>query len=63
LDNASIGSFFSHSKTEAIELHDIQDPQKAQTLLNQYIHYNNDERLQLKLNKLTPVEHRRQHAT
>ncbi|MFO7290654.1 MAG: IS3 family transposase [Bacillota bacterium] len=31
-------------------------------LIQRYIRFYNEERLQLKLNKLTPVEYRRQHA-
>jgi putative transposase len=56
LDNASIESFFSHFKTEALKLHDIQDPRKAQRVIEQYIHYYNEERIQLKINKLTPFD-------
>jgi putative transposase len=60
LNKASVESFFSHVKTETLELHDIQDPQKEQTLMKQYIHDYNEERLQSKRNKLTPVAYRRQ---
>jgi putative transposase len=62
LDNAPIESFFSHLKTEALQYHHIQDPGQAQILIEQYIQFYNEERIQLKLNKLTPVEYRRQHA-
>ena len=62
LDNAPIESFFSHLKTEALQHHHIQDTEQAQILIQRYIRFYNEERLQLKLNKLTPVEYRRQHA-
>jgi putative transposase len=62
LDNASIESFFSHLKTEALQHHHIQDPEQAQIIIQRYIRFYNEERLQLKLNKLTPVEYRRQLA-
>jgi transposase InsO family protein len=62
LDNASIESFFSHLKTEALQYHHIQDPEQAQIIIQRYIRFYNEERLQLKLNKLTPVEYRHQLA-
>ena len=60
LDNAAIESFFSHLKAEALYLHDIQDVAEAQMLIEQYISFYNEERIQIKRNKLTPVEYRRQ---
>ncbi|MCR8983367.1 IS3 family transposase [Brevibacillus laterosporus] len=62
LDNASIESFFSHLKTEALYPYDIRDLQDAQRRIENYIYFYNEERLQLKLNKLTPSEFRRQLA-
>jgi putative transposase len=62
LDNASIESFFSHLKAEALYPYDIQDCNQAQSLIQNFIYFYNEERIQLKLNKLTPVEYRRQHA-
>lgn len=62
LDNASVESFFSHLKTEALQHHHIQDFEQAQLIIQKYIRFYNEDRLQLKLNKLTPVEYRRQHA-
>lgn len=60
LDNASIESFFSHLKTEALYPYSIRDIQDAQRRIEDYIHFYNEERLQLKLKKLTPSEFRRQ---
>ncbi|WP_425437335.1 IS3 family transposase [Melghirimyces profundicolus] len=51
-------SFFSHLKTEA--LHGIQDVTETQRCIEEYIQFYNEQRIQLKLNKLTPVEYRRQ---
>ena len=62
MDNAPIESFFSYLKTEALQHHHIQDTEQAQILIQRYIRFYNEERLQLKLNKLTPVEYRRQHG-
>lgn len=62
LDNASVESFFSHLKTEGLQHHHIQDREQAQIIIQKYIRFYNEERLQLRLNKLTPVEYRCQHA-
>jgi len=62
LDNSSMESFFSHLKTEALYPYDIRDVQDAQRRIEEYIHFYNAERLQLKLKKLTPSEFRRQLA-
>ncbi|KLH97038.1 transposase [Brevibacillus formosus] len=62
LDNASMESFFSHLKTEALFPYDIRDIQDAQRRIEDYIHFYNEQRLQLKLKKLTPSEFRRQFA-
>jgi hypothetical protein len=44
LDNASIESFFSHLKTEALQYHHIQDPEQAQIIIQRYICFYNEER-------------------
>lgn len=62
LDNASMESFFSHLKAEALYPYDIRDLVEAQRRIEQYIHFYNNERVQRKLKKLTPVEYRRQLA-
>lgn len=62
LDNASMESFFSHLKTEALYPYDIRSLDEAQRRMEEYIQFYNEERIQLKLNKLPPVEYRRQHA-
>jgi putative transposase len=60
LDNACIESFFSHLKTEALYPYHIKDLAEAQSRIEAYIRFYNEERAQHKLNKLTPVEYRHQ---
>ncbi|GKU75948.1 hypothetical protein L3i20_v203450 [Paenibacillus sp. L3-i20] len=57
-DNASMESFFSHLKVEALYPYDIRDIAEVQRRIEDYIHFYNEERIQKKLNKLTPVEYR-----
>jgi transposase InsO family protein len=59
-DNASMESFFSHLKTEALYPYDIRSMEEAQRRIENYIHFYNNCRPQRKLNKLSPVEYRRQ---
>lgn len=59
-DNASIESFFSHLKTEGLYLYSIRTFDEAQKRIEKYIRFYNTKRPQRKLNKLTPVEYRRQ---
>ncbi len=59
LDNAPTESFFSHLKEELIRHIKIKDFQGAVLVVNDYIHFYNHDRIQLKT-KLTPIEFRRQ---
>lgn len=59
-DNASIESFFSHLKTEGLYPYSIRSLEEAQKRIEKYIRFYNTRRPQRKLNKLTPVEYRRQ---
>jgi transposase InsO family protein len=61
-DNAFMESFFSHLKTEGLYPYDIRNLDEAQRRIEDFIHFYNQERQQRKLNKLTPVEYRRQLA-
>ncbi|WP_458120091.1 IS3 family transposase [Paenibacillus sp. Z6-24] len=61
-DNASIESFFSSLKTEGLSLYSIRSWKEAQKRMETYIRFYNTKRPQRKLNKLTPVEYRRQFA-
>lgn len=59
-DNAAMESFFSHLKAEALYPYDIRDLAEAQRRIEEFIRFYNEERIQLKLNKLTPLEYRHQ---
>ncbi|MDQ1909248.1 IS3 family transposase [Paenibacillus sp. GD4] len=63
LDNAAMESFFSHLKAEALYPYDIRSLDEAQRRIEEFIHFYNHERIQKKLNKLTPLEFRRQLAS
>ena len=60
-DNALAENFFSILKTECIYRTELKSYEEACLLIDQYIHFYNHERLQLKT-KLTPIEYRNQFA-
>lgn len=62
LDNAAMESFFSHLKTELLYLENFTSAAQLQREVRTYIRYYNEERIQLKLDKLAPVAYRRQLA-
>jgi transposase InsO family protein len=57
LDNAAMENFFGHLKEEAIYRTQLRTLQQAQEVIEDYIHFYNYERIQLKT-KLTPFEQR-----
>jgi len=59
LDNAPTESFFSHLKEELLRHIKIEDFHEAVQIVDDYIHFYNHDRIQLKT-KLTPLEFRRQ---
>jgi len=59
LDNAPTENFFSHLKEELLRHIQIQNFHEAVQLVDNYIHFFNHDRIQLKT-KLTPIEFRRQ---
>jgi transposase InsO family protein len=59
LDNAPTESFFSHLKEELLRHIKIKDFRDAVRVVDDYIHFYNHDRIQLKT-KLTPLEYRRQ---
>ena len=61
-DNAMAENFFSILKTECIYRTKLRTYEEARLLIGQYIHFYNNERLQLKT-KLTPLEKRSQYVT
>ena len=58
-DNALAENFFSILKTECIYRVKLQTYEEARLLIGEYIHFYNNERIQLKT-KLTPLEKRNQ---
>ena len=61
LDNAPTESFFSQLKEELIRHIKIKDFKDAVEIVEDYIHFYNHDRIQLKT-KLTPMEFRRQYV-
>ena len=60
-DNAMAENFFSILKTECIYRTKLRTYEEARLLIGQYIHFYNNERIQLKT-KLTPLEKRSQYV-
>ena len=60
-DNAMAENFFSILKTECIHRIKLQTYEDARLLIDEYIHFYNNERIQLKT-KLTPLEKRSQYV-
>ena len=60
-DNAMAENFFSILKTECIYRTKLRTYEEARLLIGQYIHFYNNDRLQLKT-KLTPLEKRSQYV-
>ena len=60
LDNAAMESFFGTLKSEFFYLDRIDTIDQLQEGIHRYIHYNNHERIKLKLKGLSPVEYRTQ---
>ena len=58
-DNALAENFFSILKTECIYRTKLKTYEEARLLIAEYIHFYNNERIQLKT-KLTPMEYRNQ---
>lgn len=58
VDNVPIESFFSILKTECIYLIDNLYKDDIETVVNNFIHYYNYERLQEKIKELTPIQYR-----
>ena len=60
-DNAMAENFFSILKTECIYRTKLRTYEEARLLIDEYIHFYNNERIQLKT-KLTPLEKRSQYV-
>ncbi|MDD3267420.1 MAG: IS3 family transposase [Burkholderiales bacterium] len=59
LDNACIESFFGHLKSESIYLESPKNYEHLKIIIKDYINYYNNDRMQIGLNKMTPIEYRR----
>ena len=60
LDNAVMENFFGLLKTELLYLQDFDSINQFRVELEDYLDYYNNRRIKLKLNGLTPVQHRSQ---
>ena len=60
LDNAVMENFFGILKTELLYLQDFDSLAQFRTELEEYLDYYNNRRIKLKLNGLTPAQHRSQ---
>jgi transposase InsO family protein len=60
VDNCPIESWFSALKTESIYLYPKLPTNELITLVNDYVKYYNEERLQEKLKELAPIDYRKQ---
>ncbi len=60
LDNAAIESFFGTLKSEFFYLNRFDTIEQLQVGIRQYIHYDNHQRIKLKLKGLSPVQYRTQ---
>ena len=60
LDNAVMENFFGILKSELLHLQDFDSLAQFRTELEEYLDYYNNRRIKLKLNGLTPAQHRSQ---
>ena len=60
MDNAPIESWFSALKTESIYLKDQLSEDEMIAIVDRYVKYYNEERLQEKIKELAPIKYRMQ---
>ena len=60
LDNALMEGFFGTLKCETIYIEKPQTIEDSEQQIHEYIHYYNNERIQMKLKGLSPVQYRTQ---
>ncbi|MDR7868548.1 MAG: IS3 family transposase [Sporomusaceae bacterium] len=60
LDNAAIKNYSRHLKAELLSLKKCTSAAELGRTVKEYISFYNKERIQIKLNKLAPIEYRRQ---
>ena len=60
LDNAAMESFFGRMKTECFHGKSFTRIDELEKVINDYVRYYNEERIQLKLKGLSPIQYRKQ---
>ncbi len=60
LDNAAMESFFGRMKTERFYGKSFKTVDEIKIMIDEYVYYYNEERIQLKLKGLSPIQYRRQ---
>ena len=60
LDNAAIESFFVRMKTDCFHGKSFTSIDELEKVINDYVRYYNEERIQLKLKGLSPIQYRKQ---
>ncbi|AEC16587.1 conserved hypothetical protein, integrase core domain protein [Gallibacterium anatis UMN179] len=58
LDNAAMESFFGRMKVECFYGKTFENIEELESVIKEYVRYYNEERIQLKLNGLSPVQYR-----
>ncbi|MFU2120174.1 transposase [Gallibacterium anatis] len=58
LDNAAMESFFGRMKVECFYDKTFESIEELESVIKEYVRYYNEERIQLKLNGLSPVQYR-----
>ena len=58
LDNAAMESFFSRMKVKCFYDNTFESIEELESVIKEYVRYYNEERIQLKLNGLSPVQYR-----
>ena len=59
LDNAAMESFFGRMKTECFHGKSFTSIDELEKVINDYVRYYNEERIQLKLKGLSPTQYRK----
>ena len=60
LDNAAMESFFGRMKTECFHGKSFTSIDELEKVINDYVRYYNEKRIQLKLKGLSPIQYRKQ---
>ena len=60
LDNAAMESFFERMKTACFHGKSFTSIDELEKVINDYVRYYNEERIQLKLKGLSPIQYRKQ---